>query len=239
MAPPPGYAAYPPTNWRGGTSRVQPLATWILRAARRRRARGSVVSLLTIRPLVDDARRYLVVQDDADFDSAVGLNLVGTAVTGIPSVAIVVLTMIWLYRIAQNHARLGRSLRWASGWAIGGWFAPPCLYVIPTLMLQESWKAADPAVPPGSDRWKAGAQSAVIWIWFVVYSLVGNIGSTALNVVQAFKTKRIDQARFFVDHEALLYVQPVIAIAGCVSWFAVVRTLTRRHTQLTGESQGR
>ena len=66
------------------------------------------------------------------------------------SIALVVLSIIWLYRVPPNHRALGRALTWAPGWAIGGWFLPPLLYVIPLLVLREAWKAADPAVPPGS-----------------------------------------------------------------------------------------
>ena len=32
--------------------------------------------------------------------------------------------------------------------------ATACLYVIPMLVLRETWKAADPDVPIGDDRWK-------------------------------------------------------------------------------------
>ena len=73
--------------------------------------------------------------------------------------------MIWLFRIAKNHQALGRRLTWAPGWAIGGWFLPPIVYVIPTLMLRESWKAADPEVPAGDERWKSSSDSPLLWIW--------------------------------------------------------------------------
>jgi hypothetical protein len=238
MAPPPGYAAYAPTNWGGGLSRVKPLATWILVLLGVVVA-GSVISLVTVGSLVDDAQRYLVTGDEDAFDQAVAGNFVGTAVSGLPTIAIAVLTIVWLFRIAQNHQRLGRRLQWAPGWAIAGWFLPPCLYVIPTLMLQESWKASGPAAQPESDGWKRTASSPAIWIWFVVYSVAGTIGSLAVAVGQGFGSDRSDTAQYYVDNEGLLYVQPLLGIAGCVAWFVVVRALTARHASLTGEAQAR
>ena len=55
--------------------------------------------------------------------------------------------------------------------AIGGWFLPPFLYVIPTLVLREAWKAADPAVPPGDDSWKRNKDNPLLWVWFAVYGV--------------------------------------------------------------------
>ena len=152
------------------------------------------------------------------------------------------LTMIWMFRIAQNHGRLGRTLRWGPGWAIGGWFLPPCLYVIPTLMLQESWKASDPSVEPGSDRWKASSSAPLIWVWFVLYSvvgLVGAFGTFGADFDKSMSSDKSDQAQFLADRHAALCIQPLTTIIGAVLWFLVVRNLTRRHTQLTGEALAR
>ena len=80
--------------------------------------------------------------------------------------------MVWMFRIAKNHQGLGRRLTWGPGWAIGGWFLPPLVYVIPFLMVRESWKAADPDVPPGDTRWKSGGDSPLVWIWGVLYIVV-------------------------------------------------------------------
>ena len=57
--------------------------------------------------------------------------------------------MIWMFKMAKNVRALGRQgLRYAPGWAIGGWFVPPCvLYVVPWLMFRELWKASDPEPP--------------------------------------------------------------------------------------------
>ena len=92
----------------------------------------------------------------------------------------------------RAHAEIGpASSRGVPGWAIGGWFLPPgLLYVIPMLVLRETWKAADPDVPPGDDRWKSGSVHPLLWVWWVLYGLaplvfvviglrqqIGNIGA--------------------------------------------------------------
>lgn len=238
MAPPPGYAAYAPTNWGSGLSRVRGLAKWIM-VLLGVVAAGSVIGLATVGSLVDGAERYLADRDADAFDRALTGNLAGSVVSGFPTIAIAVLSMVWLFRTAQNHQRLDRRLTWAPGWAIGGWFLPPFLFVIPTLMLQESWKAADPAAPAGADAWRSGRSSPAVWIWFLVYSVAGTAGQIVLAVGQGIGGGRVERAQYYVDNEALLYVQPLLAIAGCVTWFFVVRALTARHTGLTGEARAR
>ena len=102
-----------------------------------------------------------------------------SALSGAAQLAIVVLSIIWTYRIVKNHRTIGRRTTWGPGMAIGGWFLPPFLYVIPTLVLREAWKAADPAVPPGDDRWKAGKDNPILWAWFLVYG----VGTLVLSII--------------------------------------------------------
>ena len=89
------------------------------------------------------------------------------------TIAIVVLSIIWLYRVVSNHRAIGRDTRWGPGWAIGGWFVPPIVvYAVPMLVLRESWQAADPAVPPGDDRWRRNPVNPLVYVWWVLYGLV-------------------------------------------------------------------
>ena len=91
-----------------------------------------------------------------------------TTLTGLVTVAAAVLTMIWMFRVAKNHRTLHRGGTWGPGWAIGGWFLPPIIYVIPTLMLREIWKASDPSIPVGGD-WKSRPASPLPLVWLIVY----------------------------------------------------------------------
>ena len=161
----------------------------------------------------------------------------GSFVTGAASLAVIVLTMIWLYRVASNHRDLGRQLTWAPGWAIGGWFLPPLLYIIPLLMLRETWKAATPTVPAGSPEWKRQGESPLLWAWFVLYSVIP-IVLAGLGASQFWDLSRSteDLAEYFDEQQSLIIAQGVVAVLAAVVWALVVRDITRRHTQLTGET---
>ena len=47
-------------------------------------------------------------------DDVAAYNLRG-GLTVVAQIALIVLTMIWLFRIAKNHQALGRRLTWAPG----------------------------------------------------------------------------------------------------------------------------
>jgi len=156
-------------------------------------------------------------------------------------IALIVVTMIWLFRIAKNHQALGRRLTWAPGWAIGGWFLPPIVYVIPTLMLRESWKAADPDVPAGDERWKSSSDSPLLWIWAALYVVIPLL-FIVLGLRQQFgmmSTEARDVAESIDDHRSLLVAQSIVVVLAAVAWGLFVRALTTRHAALTGEATTR
>ena len=104
--------------------------------------------------------------DDADtFVSVVVLALL------VCSVTIFVLLIIWMWRVAKNAELTGRTQpRFGPGWAIGGWFIPLASLVIPVLVMQDLWRASDPAVPRGDPVWRrrpgsapAGMRPAMWW----------------------------------------------------------------------------
>ena len=135
--------------------RVNGLTTWIVVLTAIVGVVG-VASTLVSRLAVDEARDFLADRiDEDDFLEAYAPSLLLGFVQGAAMIALVVLTMVWMYRVASNHRALQRNGTWAPGWAIGGWFLPPgALYIIPYLMFRELWKASDPAVPAGDQRWK-------------------------------------------------------------------------------------
>ena len=144
FSPPPGYASYAPTNWAASMRRIGGLAKALL-IVLAIVALGQVVSVATTGSVGDAAADYLrsdrsnAAQDAFEDDLAV--NGLTSLVAGAASIAVIVLSIVWLYRVAANHRGLGRRLTWAPGWAIAGWVLPPLLFMIPLLMLRESWKA--------------------------------------------------------------------------------------------------
>lgn len=242
LDPPPGYTGYQPNPSAAiPLKRVSGLRTAlvVLLAVF---AVSSIINLLLTPSQVDSARDFLAGRIDEDtynedqlaFGAA---QLVVLAAT----IAIVVLTVIWLFRIAANHRSLGRRVTWAPGWAIGGWVLPPLLYIIPLLMLREHWKASDPDVTPGDDRWRNNGESPLIWAWFVTYSVipVALLLTGTSTTFDGFSQDVEDLAESLVDNQALTMVSGVVSVVAAVAWALLVRNLTDRHTRLTGEAQRR
>ena len=93
-----------------------------------------------------DARDFLDgrISNDDFATSLLAFSLVGI-VSGAATVASAIVVIVWMHRIASNHRALHRTGTWGPGWAIGGWFLPPFLYVIPYLILTHFMKLNPPA----------------------------------------------------------------------------------------------
>jgi len=238
LAPPPGYAAYTPTLASAvPLKRIRGISTAIviLLAVY---AVGAVIAIIGTPGLVDSAEDFLaerISQDD--FESDVATYGLMTSLSGAAQVAIIVLSIIWTYRLVKNHRTIGRQTTWGPGMAIGGWFLPPFLYVIPTLVLREAWKAADPAVPPADERWKQNGENPLLWLWFLVYGVgtlvVGIISGTVQ--FRQFGGDVDDLAESYADSGGWLVTGNVVGIVSAVLWALVVRQWSARHMALTGE----
>jgi hypothetical protein len=195
---------------------------------------------------IDEAEDYLagtISEDDfvAAYAPAVLIGLVQTATF----VALIVVTMVWMRRVATNHKQLGRTGTWGPGWAIGGWFLPPfVLYVIPWLMFRELWKASDPSVPVGDERWRNGSVSRVVDVWWVLYGLAPIAllvlqGARAIGGGSISSTGTEGLAEQVRDGFASSMVAGVLSLAAAIAYAAMVTGLSARHRQLTGETTTR
>lgn len=237
LTPPPGYVGYKP-GLAGSLplQRVQKLRTALL-VLLAVVAVGNLIVLATIPSQVDAAREYINDRDEDKFVEQQAGALIAQLLVVATTIAIAVLTLIWLYRIAKNHRALGRQGTWGPGWAIGGWFLPPFFYVIPTLTLREHWRASNPEIPPGDDGWRAGPEPFLVYLWFVLYSVVVlalNIANTSV-AFSGFGGDVDEQAQSIVDGKSLNMALAAVSALAAVAWFLVVRGLTERHTALTGE----
>jgi uncharacterized protein DUF4328 len=202
----------------------------------------SVVSTLLSRLAVDEARDYLAGRIvKADFDEAYLPSLLFQTVQGTATVAIIVLTIIWMYRLAANHRALQRNGTWSPGWAIGGWFLPPGgLYIIPFLMFRELWKASDPTVAAGDQRWKENRVGPVVVVWWVLYGLAPIPIAIAQGLsdfsARTFSGDSEDLAEGVADQFTINLVTALVTAAAAAAYVVMVRQLSRRHRQLTGES---
>ena len=201
----------------------------------------AVLTVLVGQSFSDEAETYLADgMSNTEFVEEVAPYLLLTLLQGAVSIAAAVLVIIWMFRIAKNHRTLRRVGTWGPGWAIGGWFLPPLLYIIPTLMFRELWKASDPDVPVGGD-WKSGRTSPLVWVWFVLYSLVPVIllfaqGGDTLGSLGGSEDQLAEQ---LTGSQTSVVIATAVTIAGAVAFVALARALTSRHRRLIGESPGR
>ena len=155
-------------------------------------------------------------------------------------IALVVLTMIWMHRLASNHRALHRDGTWSPGWAIGGWFLPPLvLYVIPYLMFRELWKASDPNVPAGDDRWKTNPVSIVVTLWWLAYGVAPipiAIAQGSRGIAGNLNGDMESLAETVDERLAWSFASSLVVALAAVLYIVLARQLSRRHRQLTGES---
>jgi hypothetical protein len=239
MGPPPGYIAYggPGAAMSGSFSRVRGLAKAlvVLLAIFIPFQLIGIVGLFQLR---DKARGFLDGSlSESDFTSASSANL--SSISGLLVIPIAVITIILMFRMARNLRVLGRTgATWAPGWAIGGWFCPPCaIYAIPWLMFRELWKGSDPAVAPNDPSWKTGTVSPLVNVWWVLYGLVPLIGfatsASFLSNVGSFDAEAV--ARKFNDYMAINVVLALVGVATAVVYLMLIKQLAARHTTATGE----
>jgi hypothetical protein len=188
-----------------------------------------------------DARDFLAGEmSDDDFRSAIAPVNAMQTLAGVATLATGILTIVWMFRIANNIRSFGRQTTWHPLFSIFGWFLPPMfLYILPFLVLREQWKASDPDGVDGTDRWKANGDNKVLWVWFALYGIlpailfVIQIGSL---VDAGLGTGDIESIAETIDDASVLsYVSAALVVGAAVSWIVFVRQLTSRHTALTGE----
>jgi hypothetical protein len=234
---PAGYAGYTATPFaQASLKRVSGLAkvVMILVVAT---ALMAFVELLMRQTVTGDAEDYLAGSiDKQEFRDAILTYSIVPVITSALQLATLIVTVIWMFRVASNHRALHRGGTWGPGWAIAGWVLPPFVWVIPTLMFVEMWKASDPSVPIG-DNWRTKASAPLAVIWGVLYtaasllSLAAN-ASTSLNFGETDKAL----AEQLTSDQSLEIVVACLSLAAAVVFAMLVRRLTDRHTQLTGEA---
>lgn len=246
MAPPPGYVAYgsaptPTQNVR----RIKGLSLAIMIVVGIAGIGGLLNAVLTS-GLRSDAEDLLAgrISDD-EFNDQLVSSSAFSALTGVATLAAMVLVMIWMYRITTNLRAFGMSTTWHPLFAVFGWFLPPVvLYVIPLLMLREQWsKSTASAIPGQAANPVAGdgskSENPVLWVWWLTFgiwplvalflsagSFLGNLTDTGTEAV----------AKNLLDtSSALTIIGSVIGLIAAAAWILFVRQLTARHQTLTGE----
>ncbi len=200
-------------------------------------ALAGLASALTTRSLVGDAEAYLAgTTDDQAFIESILPYFLVTVIQMVLLIAASVVVMIWMFRIATNHRTLHRGGTWGPGWAIGGWFLPPMLFVIPFLTFRQLWKSSDPGTPIGSD-WRSNRVSPIVPVWFVMYSLLppALLINQGTSTFSGFGNQERAMAETIIEDGTIALISAFVSIAGAIAFGIMARGLTSRHQQLTGE----
>lgn len=236
---PPGYAGYSPSPMTSAVplKRVSGLAKGAIALCL---ASGvlAVLELVVRNASVDEAEAYQAGElSNTDFIEEIAAYALFGFLISVVTVAAAVLTIIWMFRVASNHRALHRGTTWGPGWAIGGWFAPPMLYIIPMLALMEMWKASDPDVPVGGD-WRRGRSNPLIPIWFVLYSLVplALFAGQAGDLFDSLGGSEDQLAEQITADPTLSIAGAAATVAAAIVFAMIVRSMTDRHRRLTGEA---
>lgn len=234
--PPPGYHGYHVSPYQAYMKPVAGLA----KALRIVMICLTVVIVLTLVVTIGVRGTLIDYLDEnasrTDAEGAIGAIALIGGVAGLLQIAVVVLTMIWMYRLAANAKVLGRTdATWGPGWAIAGWFLPPFLFVIPFLMFRELWKGSDPAVPPHDPSWKRAAVAPLVTVWWVFYGLGGLLVAVRQFASAGFGGGNLsDAAEFYRDGVAITAVATAIQVAAAVTYVMLVARLTARQQSLIG-----
>ncbi len=233
---PPGFAAYntnPVAGFAKGIGGLAKALQIVMVVAILGNILGIVVTLGQRNTLVDFVNGDGVSRAEArDAINAIsGAGAIGSLAT----LAAVVLTMIWMYRLAVNHRLFGRpGSTWAPLWGVFGWFLPPVLFVIPWLMFGELWRGSAPGLQRDDPNWKRTPIGPIVHIWWVIYG-IGGIAVAAVQFTSISLGGGVDDvAEFYDDSIALIMASTVVQIASGLAFIVLVRRLTARQQVLIG-----
>ncbi|HEX2195891.1 MAG TPA: DUF4328 domain-containing protein [Actinomycetota bacterium] len=152
---------------------------------------------------------------------AVGmLQLFAVIGAGIPFI-------FWLRRAYRNLGALGvRRLRIRPGWAVGAWFVPILNAIRPKSIVNDVWRASDPALPRDLAMPPDGAPVAPVINWWWAAFLVSGwfIALGTNDVLDPSLDEVISSVRLFLAADALSVVAGILAIV-------VVRKVSLRQEQ--------
>jgi Domain of unknown function (DUF4328) len=217
-SPPPGYVAYGGAGAYGGTyQRI-----------------GGLTKALSLR------------NNAIDFRNGIGtLNLGALIAIGLfaaaAGIALLVVQIIWTFRMSKNLAVLARpGQSFSPGATIAINILGGCtLGILPYFMWRELWKGSDPSGQRGDTSWKQGPVDAILHIW-IALTLVNIAVSLVLgfgNALFQFRSRSNSAvARQLADQIGITAVTGLLSVATGALFLVFIRKLSARHMQATGEA---
>ena len=228
---PAGWGA-PPAMMRsiGGLASSLTVVLWITVAVSVFEAVAFVNRITVINDLLDFrggfSGYYDLVQRGQDADDLVS---VASGLGALCSLVILVLLIIWMWRVAKNALDAGRTNpRFAPGWTIGGWFIPVANLVIPGLILQDLWRGSDPSIERGDPMWRLRATgSALVGWWWAMWVL--GVFTTVRIIGDGNDRDYFERLRLW---DSVSAGGQLVRIAAAILLMLVVRRITRRQEAL-------
>jgi hypothetical protein len=226
-APPPGMPPPPGTGWspsqQGGASvarfrSISGLSTalmWVLIGV----AVSAVGAALALGYRLDAIDRlrggsFAALQDVRDGDDAVDAM---STILSVFNVAVFVLFIIFLFRAVKN-TELWNTVKekWTPGWAIGSWFIPLANFVLPFLVVLETWRRSDSDVVTGA---KPQTSTGLLWAWWLLFV----VGYVAIQF-DPYDNPTLDQIRV---RDGVAIGGTLLLTASAILMIVLVRRLAR------------
>ena len=146
------------------------------------------------------------------------LSFAALVTTGIAFIA-------WFFRAYVNIERLGaRGLRATKGWSIGVWFIPLVNLIRPKQLMDDIWRASDPALPAGEVRdWQRAAVPGLLsgwWAAFLITGFASNIAGGMRDIAETAAARR--------SAGQIAMITDAGMIAAAVLAVLVIRAVTSR-----------
>ncbi|GEM_PF-1765372 len=173
--------------------------------------------------------------DVINVDSALSDSSTFLALSVLVAVALLILLIIFTYRIHQNiDAFGGTNTRLSHGWAIGGWFVPLANFVLPLLCLIDADQGAH-LEPGGDTNIRRAKWSRIILVWWLLFSagyvlnFIGTTTAVSLAPVesQSVEVGIVDNPTDAFGAYSLVLVGQVLLLAAAVAAVKAIHTIWR------------
>jgi hypothetical protein len=167
--------------------------------------------------LIDDASDHpasVSIEKIADADDVLAWM---TIVDVVAFLAAFVALVVFVHRLYANLPSLGAtSLRYSSGWAIGGWFVPFLNFVRPKQIVNDIWRASDPQAPPSQgSSWHGRPVRQLLDLWWALLIGAGLlVRFAAASREDTSLVQLADADRVAALCEALFAIALVVTIAA-------------------------
>jgi hypothetical protein len=122
----------------------------------------------------------------------------------------------WLHRVYKNVRGLGAGdLRHGTGWAIGGWFVPILWWWRPKEIVNDTWRASDPALGmyAGRGEWADAPVPAVITAWWASWLIWGLVNRIANRMWTRADSLDVDRTATILA----LCTEPIMILAAVLA----------------------